>query len=164
VQEQGGEIRRGDPDVDGLAVGINLGEEVCLQVVEYLRGSRSAKAGRYRKQGFVGTYPIVSFDLFVYPAIERSEARSIQQVSKTDERHGDVHVHQEHTRQEVYPTDLSHEIVFMSTSRGSSGPTINRVETHITHPLVHPTDIPSGQQFSQLVNHRSLFSIQLGRR
>ena len=37
MQEQGGEIRRGDPDVDGLAVGINLGKEVRLQIVEYLR-------------------------------------------------------------------------------------------------------------------------------
>jgi hypothetical protein len=36
MQEQGGEIRRGDPDVDGLAIGINLGKEVCLKIVEYL--------------------------------------------------------------------------------------------------------------------------------
>jgi hypothetical protein len=60
MQEQGGEIRRGDPDVDGLAIGINLGKEVCLKIVEYLSREilRGALAGAHQDM-----YPELGLDL-----------------------------------------------------------------------------------------------------
>ena len=109
MQEQGRKIGRGDPNVDRLAIGVNLGKEVGLQIVEDLQRAsvqvnKVIVSDLYRR---TATHSIVGFDLFVNPAIERTETRSVQQVSEADERHGNVHVHQEHARQEVYSANLS---------------------------------------------------------
>jgi hypothetical protein len=55
MEEQGRKVGRRDPDVDRLAIGVNLGKQVCLQVVEYLRET----AGSVERSRYMGCDPDV---------------------------------------------------------------------------------------------------------